>query len=197
MFTHNICFMEKYGKWSLNDLQIPTIFVPSRIHVQVRISPQVGLKPTTQWSKVARINHCTTMMLQTVKYSDIYKLMSRSNLPVKILPETCAFLLRSISLRISCNWSSETRSPIFCREKWDAIWQPTKWVCAQRRLRSGWASAQSDKSLRCPHEETLGSLATRWGHSEDSDQTGWMPRLIWVFAGCTLTLLVLSCRGSK
>ena len=32
--------------------------------------------------------------------------------------------------------------------------------------------------------------------SEDSDQTERMPRLIWVFAGCTLTLLVLSCRGS-
>ena len=32
--------------------------------------------------------------------------------------------------------------------------------------------------------------------SEDSDQTGRMPRLIWVFTGCTVTLLVLSCRGS-
>ena len=32
--------------------------------------------------------------------------------------------------------------------------------------------------------------------SEDSDQTGRMPRLIWVFAGRILTLLVLSCRGS-
>ena len=32
--------------------------------------------------------------------------------------------------------------------------------------------------------------------SEDSDQTGRMHRLIWVFAGCTTTLLVLSCRGS-
>ena len=32
--------------------------------------------------------------------------------------------------------------------------------------------------------------------SEDSDQTGRMPRLIWVFAGCTVTSLVLSCRGS-
>ena len=31
----------------------------------------------------------------------------------------------------------------------------------------------------------LGSLATHWAHSEDSDQTGWMPRLIWVFAGCS------------
>ena len=42
----------------------------------------------------------------------------------------------------------------------------------------------------------LGSLATHWVHSEDSDQTGRMPRLIWVFAGHTLILLILSCRGS-
>ena len=35
----------------------------------------------------------------------------------------------------------------------------------------------------------LGSLATQWAHSDDSDQTGRMPRLIWVFAGCTLSLL--------
>ena len=42
----------------------------------------------------------------------------------------------------------------------------------------------------------LGSLATHWGHSEDSDQTGRMPRLIWVFAGRTVILLVLSWDGS-
>ena len=32
--------------------------------------------------------------------------------------------------------------------------------------------------------------------NDDSDQTGRMPRLIWVFAGRTLILFVLSCRGS-
>ena len=32
--------------------------------------------------------------------------------------------------------------------------------------------------------------------SEDSDQSGRMSRLIWVFAGRTVTLLVWSCRGS-
>ena len=42
----------------------------------------------------------------------------------------------------------------------------------------------------------LGSLATHWAHSEDSDQIGRMPILIWVFAGRTLILLVLLCRGS-
>ena len=43
---------------------------------------------------------------------------------------------------------------------------------------------------------TLWSLANHWAHSEDSDQTRRMPRLIWVFAGRKITLLVLSCRGS-
>ena len=45
------------------------------------------------------------------------------------------------------------------------------------------------------------SLSTQWvakdprflhTDSKDSDQTGRMPRLIWVFAGCTVILLVLS-----
>ena len=45
----------------------------------------------------------------------------------------------------------------------------------------------------------VGSLATHWAHSEDSDQTGQtgqMPRLIWFFAGPTVVLLVLSWGGS-
>ena len=42
----------------------------------------------------------------------------------------------------------------------------------------------------------LGSIATHWVHCKDSDQTGQMPRLIWVFAGHTLISLVSSCRGS-
>ena len=35
---------------------------------------------------------------------------------------------------------------------WAASWQNQNDLCAQRRLRS----AQSDQSLRCPHEESLG-----------------------------------------
>ena len=38
---------------------------------------------------------------------------------------------------------------------WAPVTKPTKWVCSQRRLRSAWASAQPDQSLRCPHEESL------------------------------------------
>ena len=42
----------------------------------------------------------------------------------------------------------------------------------------------------------LGSLATHWVHSEDPDQTGQMPRLICVFPGCTVILMILSWGGS-
>ena len=42
-------------------------------------------------------------------------------------------------------------------KKWAASWQNQQCgMCAQRRLRSAWASAQSDQSLRCLHEEGLG-----------------------------------------
>ena len=60
--------------------------------------------------------------------------------------------------------------------------KPTNWLCDQRRLRSAWAA--KDPSFL--HAD-----------SEDSDQTVRMPRLIWVFAGRTVILLVLSCRGSN
>ena len=62
--------------------------------------------------------------------------------------------------------------------------KPTKWLCAKRRLRSAWASAQSDQSLLSTWRN-LGSLATHSLHSQNSDQTGRIPRLIWVFAGRT------------
>ena len=71
----------------------------------------------------------------------------------------------------------------------------TKWVCAQRRLRSAWASPQSDQSLRCTHEKIwvltypLSAQQRLWSDWVDA-------RRIWVFAGRTLILLALSCHGS-
>ena len=98
---------------------------------------------------------------------------------------------------------------------WATSWQNQQnGMCAQRRLSSAWVSVQSDQSslsawrklgslaTHWVHQSSLsawrklGSLATHWVHSKDSDQTGQMPRLIWVFAGCTSTLLVLSWGGS-
>ena len=68
---------------------------------------------------------------------------------------------------------------------WAASWQNQRnGMCAQRRLRSAWASAKSDQSLRCALCVAKDPRC-RHADSEDSDQTGRMPRLIWVFAGRT------------
>ena len=67
-------------------------------------------------------------------------------------------------------------------------------MCAQQRLRSAWTSAQSEISLgirpvwsesSLSARRNIGSSATHLTHSKDSDQTGRIPRLIWVFSGRT------------
>ena len=79
-----------------------------------------------------------------------------------------------------------------------------------------WATTWQNQQNECAPSEDLislgihpvwseSSLCTQWvakdpsflhADSEDSDQTGRMPRLIWVFAVRTVTLLVLPCHGS-
>ena len=63
--------------------------------------------------------------------------------------------------------------------------KPTKWHVrpAKTQISLGIRPVWSESSLSAWRK--LGSLATHWAHSEDSDQTGRMPRLIWVFAGRT------------
>ena len=73
------------------------------------------------------------------------------------------------------------------RHTWAASWQNQQsGMYAQRRLRSAWASAWSDQSLRCPHEETLGPY-----YPLSAQRRLWsdwrMTRLIWVFAERTAT----------
>ena len=67
--------------------------------------------------------------------------------------------------------------------------KPTKWP--QRPAKTQISPVWSESLLSAWGK--LGSLATYRAHGEDSDQTGRMPRLlIWVFAGRTVILLVLS-----
>ena len=70
--------------------------------------------------------------------------------------------------------------------------KPTKSLCAQQRLRSAWSSAQSDQSSLSAWRN-IESLATHWAHSDDSDHTWRMPRLIWVssqFVGFVMLQLI-------
>ena len=64
-----------------------------------------------------------------------------------------------------------------CHNMSHLMTKPTKWLCAQGRLRSAWASTQSDQSLSSLSAwRNSGSLATNSVHNEDSYQTGRMPR---------------------
>ena len=65
------------------------------------------------------------------------------------------------------------------------VTKPTKWRVrpAKTQISLGIRPVWSESLLSAWRK--LGSLATHWAHSEDSDQTGWIPRLIWVFAGRT------------
>ena len=76
---------------------------------------------------------------------------------------------------------------------WAAARQNQQNDCAQRALRGcpGWS-----ESLLCT-QWIVKDPSFLHADSEYSDQTGRMPRLIWVFAGRTVILLVLSCGGSK
>ena len=79
---------------------------------------------------------------------------------------------------------------------WATSWQNQRnGICAQRRLRSAWASVQSDQSSLCA-QWVAKDPSFLHADIEVSDQTGRMPRLIWVFAGRTCHLLVLSWGGS-
>ena len=69
------------------------------------------------------------------------------------------------------------------KNMWAATWQNQQNECAP--------SEDSDQPQWIAKDPRFLHAA-----SEDSDQTGRMPRLIWVFAGRTATLLVLSCCGS-
>ena len=61
---------------------------------------------------------------------------------------------------------------------------------AKTQISLGFRPVWSESSLSA--WRNLGSLATHWAHSED-----WVDaQAVWVFAGRTVTLLVLSCRGS-
>ena len=74
--------------------------------------------------------------------------------------------------------------------------KPSKWHLrpAKTQINLGIRPDWAESSLSVWRK--LGSLDSQWAHSKDSDQTGRMPSLIWVFAERTSILLVLSCAGS-
>ena len=69
-------------------------------------------------------------------------------------------------------------------------------MCAQRRLSSTWASAQSDQSLRCPHEESWGPLLSLERTAKHLIRLGGCAGWSESSLGANVILLVLSWGGS-
>ena len=74
---------------------------------------------------------------------------------------------------------------IYKRLNYQTWFEPRHDKTNNKSVRPDW----SESSLSA--WKTIGSYATHWGHSEDSDQTGRIPGLIWVFAGRTVALFFL------
>ena len=73
--------------------------------------------------------------------------------------------------------------------------KPTKWLCTQWRLRSAWASTQSDQSLCCALNGQLRTQGFFMRTAKALIRLGGCPG--WSETdGCTLILLVFSCRSS-
>ena len=66
-------------------------------------------------------------------------------------------------------------------------------LCAQWRLRSAWASAQSDQNICCPHEETLGPCLSLERTAKALIRLGGCPVWSESSLGAQVISLVLSC----
>ena len=97
------------------------------------------------------------------------------------IPVNCKAIITLQTYKINEPWHDKTNKMSVCP--------------AKTQISLGIRPVWSESSLFAWRK--FESLATHWVHSEDSDQTGRMPRLIWVFAGRTLILLVLSQGGSN
>ena len=74
--------------------------------------------------------------------------------------------------------------------------KPTKWHVRLAKTRISMCIHPVWSESLLSTWRKLGSLATHWAHSKKNDQTVQMPRLIWVFAGHIVILLVLLWGGS-
>ena len=75
--------------------------------------------------------------------------------------------------------------------------KPTKWLCGQWRLRSAWASAQSDQSLHCALNGYPRTQAFFMRTAKTLIRLGGCPGWSESSLGAHVILLVLSCGGSN
>ena len=122
----NMAF-KKYATWSIF-FRVPYIVFPNRKGVLVSWAFKIFL-PDENLAWIGSLNIFDSMAAKICWFAFFLSLSRRSTSDVGTL------MLVMI---------------------WAVTWQNQQWLCVQQRLRSVWASSQSDQSLRCPHEATLG-----------------------------------------
>ena len=87
--------------------------------------------------------------------------------------------LRWAHMPFSCFCHEEAQMSNSIHPQLYDIWQNQQNVmCTQQKLRSAWASAQSDQSLHCALNGYIATDLRFLCVDSKGDQTGWMPRLI-------------------
>ena len=150
---------------------------PSFLHADSGGSDQTGRMPRLIWVFAGCTDHFVGFVIRRL-------ISDHTHICTLTAAEHAYKIIRIWLYNISCttfeSWHDKTSNVVVCP--------------AKTQISLGIRPVWSESSL-CAWGN-LGSLATHWAHSEDSDQTGQMPRLIWVFPGRTFILLVLSCCGS-
>ena len=110
------------------------------------------------------------------------------------------FLSANFSWHVACMMQQTYRKHFLLEGDFNTIW-----AASWQNQQSGYAPNEDLDQPGHPPSLLRAFACVQWvakvptflhADSEDSDQTGWMPRLIWVFTGRTATLLVLSWGGS-
>ena len=173
MFTHQTLWLAHFCCWHVDDLIIP---------MANSVDPEQSDQGLHCLSKpvIPRYGTCFVYFSSCRYMTDILPITDWSqeavrpalNLILRRLDRLFSKISKSSSLKVGyyLSWSKT---------------KPTKWPVRQAKtqIRLAICPVWSESSLSAWRR--FGSLTTHKVPSKESDPTGWMPRLIWVFAGCT------------
>ena len=129
------------------------LFILSKWYIQanlVRISPLDHVILCTKESVKLTIKQILKLMPMPSYTKNCPQLLWRDNMILMITFYVYILLYFTITYQIILSIFTVLSLLSKFLSIWTGTWQnPTKWVCTQLRLRSAWASAQSDQSLRC------------------------------------------------
>ena len=77
-----------------------------------------------------------------------------------VITKVVGYLILRLNFKCLVPQKDQNETKCFTTQMSRLMTKPTKWLCAQRRLRSAWASAQADPSLRWAHSHI--GFVMRW-----------------------------------